>query len=178
MGRPYTGATSGVAAQVGEDRQHPAVGVVGLGQPELGEDVPDVLADRRLRDDQRACDRGVGLTRGDEGEDLPSEVYQRPSYQNEVAKITRSPMRSVPDITADASDGTSEATPITAGPGFDVATGWGTVFAPKFVPALLRATAELDTAQPVPRLALRVVGQHADHRDGQLQLLTTAEAPS
>jgi subtilase family serine protease len=131
-----------------------------------------------------------------------SEVFQRPSYQNEVAKTTGSPMRSVPDITADATGGTSEATPImagilalatqwnhghdlgpvnpalykigpdgaaagitdvtsgnnsvigkqgqtavqgfTAGPGFDVATGWGTVFAPKFVPSLVHATAELD----------------------------------
>jgi subtilase family serine protease len=130
-----------------------------------------------------------------------SEVFQRPSYQNEVAKITGSPMRSVPDITADATGGTSEAAPIiagilalatqlnhghdlgpinpalykigpqgaaagitdvtsgnnsvigkqgqtvvqgfTAGPGFDVATGWGTVYAPKFVPSLVHATAEL-----------------------------------
>jgi hypothetical protein len=32
----------------------------------------------------------------------------------------------------------------TAGPGFDVASGWGTVFAPKFVPSLVRATADLD----------------------------------
>jgi subtilase family serine protease len=131
-----------------------------------------------------------------------SEVFQRPGYQNEVARITGSPMRSVPDITADATGGTSEATPIMAGilalatqqndghdlgpvnpalykigpegtaagitdvtsgnnsvigkqgqtvvqgftadPGFDVATGWGTVFAPKFVPSLVHATAELD----------------------------------
>jgi subtilase family serine protease len=131
-----------------------------------------------------------------------SEVFQRPSYQNDVAHITGSSMRSVPDITADASGGTSEATPImagilalatqwngghdlgpvnpalykigpegvaagiadvvsgnnsvisaqgqtvvqgfTAGPGFDVATGWGTVFAPRFVPSLVQATADLD----------------------------------
>jgi hypothetical protein len=130
-----------------------------------------------------------------------SNVFQRPAYQNEVAHITGSPMRSVPDITADAAGGTSEATPMiagilalatqwnhghdlgpinpalykigpegaeagitdvtsgndsvigshgqtvvqgfTAGPGFDVATGWGTVFAPKFVPSLVQATADL-----------------------------------
>ena len=130
-----------------------------------------------------------------------SQVFQRPGYQNEVAKITGSPMRSVPDITADATGGTSEATPIiagilalatqvnhghdlgpvnpalykigpqgvaagitdvtsgnnsaiggqgqtvvqgfTAGPGFDVATGWGTVYAPRLVPALVHATTEL-----------------------------------
>lgn len=130
-----------------------------------------------------------------------SEVFHRPGYQNDVARITGSPMRSVPDITADATGGTSEATPLmagilalatqwnhghdlgpvnpalykiglegaaagitdvtsgnnsvigkqgqtvvqgfTAGPGFDVATGWGNVFAPKFVPSLVYATAEL-----------------------------------
>ena len=44
-----------------------------------------------------------------------SEVFNRPGYQNEVAHITGSPMRSVPDITADATEGTSEATPIIAG---------------------------------------------------------------
>jgi subtilase family serine protease len=131
-----------------------------------------------------------------------SEVFQRPGYQNEFAHITGSPIRSVPDITADATGGMSEATPIiagilalatqqngghdlgpvnpalykigpegtaagitdvtsgnnsvigkqgqsavqgfTAGPGFDVATGLGTVFAPKFVPSMVLATAELD----------------------------------
>lgn len=130
-----------------------------------------------------------------------SAVFQRPAYQDAVAHITRSRMRSVPDITADASGGTSGATPMiagilalatqqnhghdlgpvnpalykigldgtaagigdvtsgnnsaigsdrqtvvqgfTAGSGFDVATGWGIVFAPKFVPRLVRATAEL-----------------------------------
>ena len=44
-----------------------------------------------------------------------SEVFKRPAYQDEVAGITRSPMRSVPDITADATEGTSEATPMIAG---------------------------------------------------------------
>ena len=125
-----------------------------------------------------------------------SSVYARPSYQNGVANITRSSMRSVPDITMDASDGTSQAAPLfngilalatqvnhgnlgpinpllykrlgpkgakagiadvvkgnnsvivkgkvtvpgfTATKGFDVATGWGTVFAPSFVPALVAA---------------------------------------
>jgi subtilase family serine protease len=124
-----------------------------------------------------------------------SSVFTRPSYQNEVADITHSPMRSVPDITMDASDGTSQAAPLfngimalatqvnhglvgpinpvlyqlgpqgakagiadvvkgndsvvvngkvtvqgfTASKGFDVATGWGTIFAPTFVPALAAA---------------------------------------
>jgi subtilase family serine protease len=128
-----------------------------------------------------------------------SAVYARPSYQNGVARITGSKFRSVPDITMDAQDGTSESAPMTAGvlalatqlnhgrnvgpinpalygllgpagtragisdvvsgnnsvldqngnvvvpgftagPGFDVATGWGTIDASKFVPALVAAT--------------------------------------
>jgi len=124
-------------------------------------------------------------------------VFKRPSYQNGVANITGSPMRSVPDITMDASDGTSQAAPLfngimalatqvnhgnvgpvnpvlykalgpmgakagiadvvkgnnsvivngkvtvpgfTATKGFDVATGWGTIDAGTFVPALAAAT--------------------------------------
>ncbi len=127
-----------------------------------------------------------------------SAVFARPSYQNGVASITGSDMRSVPDLTMDAQDGTSEAAPMlagvlalatqangadlgpinpalyhtlgpagssdgiadvvsgnnsaetpdgqvlvpgfTAGQGFDVATGWGTVYAPNFVPSLVAAT--------------------------------------
>jgi subtilase family serine protease len=127
-----------------------------------------------------------------------STVYSRPAYQNGVARITGSPMRSVPDITIDATGGTSEAAPMmagvlalatqlndgnigpinqalygvlgpagakdgiadvisgnnsvvnskgkvivrgfAAGRGFDVASGWGTVYAPKFVPSLVAAT--------------------------------------
>lgn len=44
-----------------------------------------------------------------------SSIYARPSYQNSVARITGSPMRSVPDITMDAQDGTSEAAPLLNG---------------------------------------------------------------
>lgn len=126
-----------------------------------------------------------------------SSVFRRPAYQDVVARITGSPMRSVPDITMDAQSGTSEAAPMlagvlslatqlnggnvgpvnpalyhvlgpagardgiadvvrgndsvirngkvivpgfTAGPGFDVASGWGTVYAPRFVPSLVAAT--------------------------------------
>jgi subtilase family serine protease len=43
-----------------------------------------------------------------------SSVYSRPSYQNGVAQITGSQMRSVPDITMDGQGGTSEATPLMA----------------------------------------------------------------
>jgi subtilase family serine protease len=44
-----------------------------------------------------------------------SAVFPRPAYQNGVASITDSPMRSVPDITMDARYGTSEAAPLFAG---------------------------------------------------------------
>jgi subtilase family serine protease len=44
-----------------------------------------------------------------------SSIYTRPAFQNGVAHITRSPMRSVPDITMDAQDGTSEAAPLLNG---------------------------------------------------------------
>jgi hypothetical protein len=44
-----------------------------------------------------------------------SSVFARPGYQNGVAHVTRSPMRSVPDITMDGQDGTSEAAPLLNG---------------------------------------------------------------
>jgi subtilase family serine protease len=127
-----------------------------------------------------------------------SAVYTRPGYQNSVAAITGSRWRSVPDITMDATDGTSEAAPLLAGvlalatqlnhgknvgpinnvlyhvlgpaglkdgiadvvsgnntvtvhgkvlvpgftaaKGFDVVSGWGTVRASTFAPALASAT--------------------------------------
>jgi subtilase family serine protease len=120
-----------------------------------------------------------------------SSVYARPDFQNRVKSVTGSSMRSVPDITMDAQDGTSESAPefagilalaaqlnhgsvgdvnnvlynvlgprgatagisdvvsgnnstatvpgFTAGNGFDVATGWGTLDASKFVPSLVDA---------------------------------------
>jgi hypothetical protein len=130
-----------------------------------------------------------------------SSVFARPAYQNGVARITKSDMRSVPDLTMDSSSGTSEAAPLLAGVlalatqvnhgnvgpinpalygvlgragardgiadvttgnnsaigsngrvlvpgfaasrGFDVASGWGSVYAPKFVPSLAAATRAL-----------------------------------
>ena len=124
-----------------------------------------------------------------------SSVFARPAFQNGVAGITGSSMRSVPDITMDAQSGTSESAPMFAGimalaaqlnhgpvgpvnqalydvlgprgaqagiadvvsgndnfnngttsipgftatKGFDVATGWGTIDASRFVPALVGA---------------------------------------
>jgi hypothetical protein len=121
-----------------------------------------------------------------------SSVFRRPAYQNRVAGITRSRMRSVPDITMDAQNGTSQSAPLFAGvlalatqlnhgkvgpinpalygilgpagaragiadvvrgnnsapgvtgfsaaKGFDVASGWGTINASRFVPSLVAAT--------------------------------------
>ena len=127
-----------------------------------------------------------------------SSVFARPGYQDRVASITSSPMRSVPDITMDAQRGTSAAAPMLAGvlalatqvnhgnvgpvnpvlygwlgprgasagvadvvrgnnsvttpagqvlipgfaaaKGFDVASGWGTIYAPRLVPSLVAAT--------------------------------------
>jgi len=121
-----------------------------------------------------------------------SSVFARPAYQNGVARITGSRMRSVPDITMDAQNGTSQSAPLfagvlalatqlnhanvgpinpalyatlgpagaragiadvvkgndsapkvtgfTAARGFDVASGWGTINASRFVPSLVAAT--------------------------------------
>ena len=130
-----------------------------------------------------------------------SSVYTRPAYQDDVAAVTGGSMRSVPDLSMDATDGTSEAAPLlagvlalatqanggdvgpmnpalygvlgpagardgvedvvrgddsvikrgkvvvpgfAAGPGFDVASGWGTLYGPSFVPALVAATRAAD----------------------------------
>ncbi|MGC9962928.1 MAG: S53 family peptidase [Acidimicrobiales bacterium] len=150
-----------------------------------------------------------------------SSVFTRPAYQSTVASITHSGMRSVPDITMDASDGTSEAAPMLAGvlalatelnhgdnvgpinpvlygvlgpkgaadgiadvvsgndsyenidgkvivPGFtaakgyDVASGWGTIYAPKFVPSLVaatQATAQDKAAREQARAELRALSR-------------------
>ena len=44
-----------------------------------------------------------------------SSVYARPAYQNGVAHITGSPMRSVPDITMDSQTGRRKSAPLLAG---------------------------------------------------------------
>jgi hypothetical protein len=141
-----------------------------------------------------------------------SSVFTRPAYEDGVADITGSPMRSVPDLTMDAQDGTSEAAPLLAGvlalatqfnganvgpvnpvlydvlgpigsqagiadvidgddsaetpqgkvivpgftatKGFDVASGWGTIYAPRFVPMLVAATRAEDQDRVVRREAV------------------------
>jgi hypothetical protein len=47
----------------------------------------------------------------------------------------------------------------TAGPGFDVASGWGTIDASKFVPALVAATQNDDLVEPARQEAARELGQ-------------------
>jgi hypothetical protein len=142
-----------------------------------------------------------------------SSVFTRPAYQHGVAAVTGSPMRSVPDVTMDAQDGTSEAAPLLAGvlalatqlngadvgpinpilynvlgplgaadgiadvvrgndsvetssgkvvvpgftaaKGFDVASGWGTIYAPLFVPSLVTATRAEHEDSAVRQQALR-----------------------
>ena len=142
-----------------------------------------------------------------------SSVFPRPAYQDGVAGVTRSPMRSVPDITLDSQDGTSQSAPLMAGvlalatqankadvgpinpvlyrvlgprgtqagladvvngdnsvttpdgktvivpgftaaKGFDVASGWGTINAARFVPGLTAATAASHQDQAVRAQAL------------------------
>ncbi|MGH3155342.1 MAG: S53 family peptidase, partial [Streptosporangiaceae bacterium] len=153
-----------------------------------------------------------------------SSVFARPAYQDGVAGITRSQMRSVPDITMDSQDGTSEASPLFAGvlslatqlngadvgpispalygalgpagardgiadvvrgddtahgipgfaaaKGFDVASGWGTVNASRFVPSLVTATRAGDDESQARREAL---GQLEQIEHG-IQLSATNDA--
>jgi subtilase family serine protease len=132
-----------------------------------------------------------------------SEIYSRPSYQDGIKDVSGSSMRSMPDITMDSRDGTSQSAPMfagilamatqvhrgdlgcinaalyenlgkhpdrsglvdvttgnndigdipgyTAGPGYDVASGWGTVNAPLFVPALAHAAGHDGLARDAAR---------------------------
>ena len=143
-----------------------------------------------------------------------SEIYSRPSYQDGIKDISGSSMRSMPDITMDSRDGTSQSAPMfagilamatqvhqgdlgcinaalyenlgkhadrsglvdvttgnndigdipgyTAGPGYDVASGWGTVNAPDFVPALAKAAGHDSLA--------RDAAQQLDQLEGTLAL--------
>jgi Subtilase family len=151
-----------------------------------------------------------------------SAIYTRPSYQDSVTAITRSTWRSVPDVTMDASVGTSQAAPLLAGVlalatqlnhgknigpinnvlyqvlgpaglkdgiadvvsgnntlfihgrvfvrgftaarGFDVASGWGTIRASTFAPALARATqaAHQDTSVRAQAKAALVRLEHRE----------------
>src|SRR5712691_4534499 len=59
-----------VVSEVGQDGEGPAVGVVGLREAALEQDVSDVLAHGCLGDDELPGDRGVRVPFGHEGEDL------------------------------------------------------------------------------------------------------------
>jgi subtilase family serine protease len=156
----------------------------------VGGSVPDVnsTTGQIVGTDTEWPDSGAGY----------SSVFAAPSYQAPEAAKTGATMRSVPDITMDSHDGTSEASPsfagvialatqlngdrdlgpinpalyaigpqgskagivditqgddsetvqttgqevdgFAAGPGFDVGSGWGTVNAANFAPALDKAT--------------------------------------
>jgi subtilase family serine protease len=156
----------------------------------VGGSVPDLSQDGARLGPDRLWHVG-GIFSGGAGF---SGVFRRPAYQD---RVNSNPMREVPDITMDATDGTSEATPLlagvlalatqlnhranvgpinpalyqalgpnwakdgiidvvsgndsvirhhtvvvrgyAAGPGFDVASGWGTLYAPAFVPSLVKA---------------------------------------
>jgi len=132
-----------------------------------------------------------------------SEIYSRPAYQDGIAPVSGSSMRSMPDITMNSRDGTSQSAPMfagilamatqvhrgdlgaingvlyqdlgrqpehsglvdvtsgnndigdipgyTAGPGYDVASGWGTVDAAKFVPALAHVAGDVSLARGAAR---------------------------
>jgi hypothetical protein len=138
-----------------------------------------------------------------------STVYPKPYWQRGIPALRGVTGRAFPDISMDASDGTSQASPTFAGilalatqvrggdlgnvnaalaalgphgaadgiidvpagytdsaygvtgystgPGYDIASGWGTIYAPTFVPALVRQVcAQRGSSQPrvVARSAL------------------------
>jgi subtilase family serine protease len=110
IGRPVTSfITAGRATAAWDDS--PWVTAVGGSVPHLS------ATGQRLGPDPVWNPSPIPPPAGDpEGEGAGfSAVYARPSYQDSVAAITRSKWRSVPDITMDASGGTSEAAPLLAG---------------------------------------------------------------
>jgi hypothetical protein len=54
------------------------------------------------------------------------------------------------DVTQGNNSGGKGMPGYTAGPGYDIASGWGTVYAPAFVPALASAIAAQDTSSSTP----------------------------
>jgi subtilase family serine protease len=73
----------------------------------VGGSIPNLAptTGERLGPDPLASLEGAGF----------SAVFRRPAYQDGVSAITHSDMRSVPDLTMDSSDGTSESGPLLAG---------------------------------------------------------------
>jgi hypothetical protein len=186
---PVLGSTGQCTPPVGLTAGHPAdspwVTAVGgtIPNPGLatmaGRTAPDALwTSPNPRLDYDAASAGV------------STVYPKPSWQDGIAALKGVTGRAYPDISMDASDGTSQASPTFAGilalatqlndadlgtvnpalaalgprgkaagiidvpagytnsaygvtgyktaTGYDIASGWGTIYAPAFVPALVR----------------------------------------
>ena len=175
---PAIGVTAGHAAD------DPWVTAVGGTIPNAGlattsgRTAPDALW-TASNDDSDAASAGI------------STVYPKPWWQRDIPALRGVTGRAFPDISMDASDGTSQASPTFAGilalatqlrgaglgtinpalaaigprgaadgiidvpagytnsaygvtgyptgPGYDIASGWGTIYAPAFVPALIRA---------------------------------------
>ena len=195
----HTSATPDTAAW----DDSPWITAVGGSVPNCGRTTPTRLGPDPVWHVNGALAEGAGY----------SSVFPRPAYQNGVASSTRSPMRSVPDLTLDSRVGTSESAPLLAGVlalatqlnkgdvgpinpvlygvlgprgtqagladvvtggnsvttpdgstvlvpgftaarGFDVASGWGTINAARFVPGLAAATAAADQDQAVRARAL------------------------
>ena len=66
-----------VSSQVGEDGQYPAVAVVGLGEVDLEQDVPDVPLDGAFTDDESPGDRGIVQAFSHQREDFTFAVGKR-----------------------------------------------------------------------------------------------------
>jgi hypothetical protein len=183
---PAIGVTAGHAAD------NPWVTAVGGTIPNAGlattagRTAPDALW-TAPNDDSDAASAGV------------STVYPKPYWQRGIQALRDVSGRAFPDISMDASDGTSQASPTFAGilalatqlrgadlgtinpalaaigprgaaagiidvpagytdtaygvtgyatgPGYDIASGWGTIYVPAFVPALIR---EIDSQHSQP----------------------------
>jgi hypothetical protein len=184
---PVLGDTGQCTPAIGVTADHPAdnpwVTAVGGTIPNAGlattsgRTAPDALWTARNANSDAAS---AGL----------STVYPKPSWQRGIPALRGVTGRVSPDISMDASDGTSQASPTFAGilalatqlrradlgtvnpalaamgprgaaagiidvpagytnsaygvtgystgPGYDIASGWGTIYAPTFVPALIR----------------------------------------
>ncbi|MGH7920558.1 MAG: S53 family peptidase, partial [Candidatus Dormibacteraceae bacterium] len=134
-----------------------------------------------------------------------SKLYRQPSWQKGLPAANSAAGRAYPDITMDADDGTSQASPTLAGvlaiatqmkggdlgtinpalyamgpkgradgivdiqsgqtnstlgvkgystgPGYSIAAGWGTIYAPQFVPALVKRVNQLPALEAAARLS-------------------------
>jgi hypothetical protein len=75
---------------------------------------------------------------------------------------------------AEMPDGTVTVPGFTAGPGYDVASGWGTVYAPTFVDALVAATKAANQDEQVRQQAAKQL----QSLESSIQLSQTSVSPS